>query len=560
MRTGAMKFKGFGATGVFIAGFVALILSTSFALADRRVALVLGNSAYKNPALELANPRDDAQDVAAALRGLGFEVQLEIDADIATSNKALQQFTRSAVGADAALFYFAGHAIQYLGQNFLLPVDADIKDDISLPFETISVENIRALLDRSDGVKIVVLDACRNNPVAERLAKIVSASPPVVVGDRGRGLQRIDKIEGLLVAYAAAPGEVALDGEGRNSPFTKAFLRRLKEPGLEIEMMFRRVAGDVNAETGGRQRPETYVSLVGEYYLNQNDKIAWEKLRATEDPAALRDFIEHFPSSFYSVEARYRLKALERAIADEKARGGSSLAADDDACHRDSTILEGTEDVARLRSLMQATPCDAVKTAAAARIQDIEASLERDADTGSAQKEIDAASRAADVNRPLQIAALQTELRRLGCFDGNESGTLDAKTEQALSRYLEKRGRPAISEIKIDDQVLADLKEQKASVCVAPVIARPEPQNGRFKRPKRIDALARRPQPDQAVSLAPPPKPPRVRPPVAVRAPAREASQPRPQAEPSSSPPSAQNSANAGAHPNGGAAPMGVGF
>lgn len=592
MRTGAMKHRALGATIVLVAGIVALMLTTSFALADRRVALVLGNSDYKDPALALANPRDDAQDVASALRGLGFEVQLEIDADISTANKALQRFARTAIGADAALFYFAGHAIQFQGQNFLLPVDADIKDEISLPFETVSVENIRALLERSVGVKIMVLDACRNNPVADRLAKFVAASPPLSIGGRTRGLQRIDKNEGLIVAYAAAPGEVALDGEGRNSPFTKAFLRRLNEPGLEIEMMFRRIASDVSAETGGRQRPETYVSLVGEYYLNQNDRIAWDRIGTTEDPAALRDFIEHFPSSFYAVEARYRLKALERAIADEKERAresetsrettaeqrlaslGSPLAADADACRRDSATLEasGADDLARIRSLMLATPCDAVKASASVKIQAIEALRATELETASAQQEKLGPPPSAEVNTPIQINAAQTELRRLGCFEGTDSGELDNKTELALTRYFEQRGRPAASraEIKIDEDFLSELKEQKGSRCATPVLARPEPANRPGKPPKRQKnvTLARHPQQDQPLSPPSVPKPPKekLRPPAAIREPAREASQPRPQAERLSpapaqpSPPTAQSSANAGARPSGGASPMGVGF
>ncbi|MGA2637060.1 MAG: caspase family protein [Methylocella sp.] len=307
------------------------------------------------------------------------------------------------IGADATLFYFAGHAVQYQGQNYLLPVDAEVRDEISLPFETIAVDNVRSALDRSNGIKIMVLDACRTNPVSERLARLASATASIDSGERTRGLQRIDKSDGLIVAYSTSPGDVALDGEDRNSPFTKAFLRRLNEPGLEIETMFRRIAADVSAATGGRQRPETYVSLVSEYYLNQDDSIAWDKIKGTDDPAVLNDFMERFPSSFYAIAARYRLEALQRALAAAKAqalreaeiaRREKELAAQEEAqrlkaqqaCESDGAALAAVgprdadalqsiapQDAAALRGFIANESCDAVKATASARLADLEA-------------------------------------------------------------------------------------------------------------------------------------------------------------------------------------------
>jgi hypothetical protein len=373
------------------------------AASDRRVALVIGNSAYKNPALDIANARNDAEDTAAALRALGFDVLLQTDADLASATRAIQQFARMAVGADAALFYFAGHAVQYQGANYLLPVDAEVKDEISLPFETIAVDNVRVAIDRSTGVKIVVLDACRTNPVSDRLAKFASAGGGVNLnerepGERTRGIGRIDRREGIIVAFATAPGAVALDGQDRNSPFTKAFLRRLNEPGLEVEMMFRRVAADVFAATGGRQRPETYVALVNEYYLNQNDRIAWDKIKGTENPDALQDFLEHFPSSFYAIEARYRLKALESALAEARARAqreaeiarreqevaakeAATRRLAEQACQKDRAALAAMNprDADGLRRLA-GEACDDVKAAAQKRLGDLEALVAEEAE------------------------------------------------------------------------------------------------------------------------------------------------------------------------------------
>jgi len=291
-------------------GVILVVLSTGAAVAERRVALVVGNSQYKNTSLILPNPKNDAEDMAAVLRTLGFEVLVKVDAGKRDLDLAMTQFARMAVNADAALFFFAGHALQYQGRNYLMPTDAELEDDISLRYQTMMMDDVRAALERAGGVKILILDACRNNPVVNGLQrKMVGASRNV---DIVRGLARIDKAEGIVVAYATAADDVAADGAGRNSPFTGALLKRLQEPGLEIGKMFRRIAADVNEQTGGRQRPEIYVSLIDEYYLNQADRPAWDRIKDSNDPGAFRDFATRFPSSPRAPDAQYRLQTLER--------------------------------------------------------------------------------------------------------------------------------------------------------------------------------------------------------------------------------------------------------
>ncbi len=381
---------------------IALLCQTDLAAAERRVALVLGNSAYKTASLDLINPKNDAEDVAAALQGLGFEVVAETDVSLTGTNRALQKFARMAAEADTALFFYAGHALQYQGHNYLMPVDADVKDEISLPFETVAVENVRAALDRSNGIKIMILDACRNNPIAEKLARLSgpATSSSMPANERTRGLERIDKTQGLIVAYATGADEVALDGQARNSPFTTAFLRRLNEPGLEIEMMFRRIANDVNVATDGRQRPETYVSLVSEYYLNQNDRIAWDQIKETSDPTALRDFLAHYPSSYYSIEARYRLDAMQRALeetkkralqeAEEKRRETEKAEQEaalklkaEKACQANRAALDaiGARDQNGLKNFIDSNPCDDAKVAAQKRVTALQETLAQEAET-----------------------------------------------------------------------------------------------------------------------------------------------------------------------------------
>lgn len=368
---------------LLLCSLVAALVAAEVAAAERRVALVLGNSAYVAAGLALENPRTDAEDVARALNGLGFEVLLVTDADKTTTDRAIETFARMASGADTALFFYAGHALQYEGRNYLLPIDADVRDEIGLPFATVTVETIRRLLERSDGIKIMVLDACRNNPVAERLALRPPDNSFVVASERTRGLHRADMPRGLIVAYAAAPDSVALDGQGRNSPYTTAFLRRLGEAGLEIGTMFRRIAADVDVATGGRQRPETFVSMVSDYYLNRNDKIAWEQIADQDDAAALRDFIETFPSSYYALEAQYKLRAIERAIAAEtERRAAEQLAAARRSCEAERAALAavGDDDLPRLDELASAAGCDAVRQEAVRRAEAAKASRTRRAE------------------------------------------------------------------------------------------------------------------------------------------------------------------------------------
>ena len=285
-------------------------LTGSPASAERRIALVIGNSDYNDTSISLANPKNDAEDMAAALRSLAFDVVMVINASKRTVDGAVQQFARLGSEADSVVFYYAGHAMQYQGRNYLMPVDATLEDEISLRYNLVSFDDIRAAMSRTRGIKVMILDACRNNPLAERFERSQVGANRGGMGTRG--LARIDTTAGTVVSYATAADNVAIDGTGRNSPYTAALLRRLQEPGLEIEMMFRRVAADVNAETQGRQRPETYVSLLGEYYLNQSDRVLWEQVKADDDPDAVRAFLARFPSSSHALSARTLLQSLEQ--------------------------------------------------------------------------------------------------------------------------------------------------------------------------------------------------------------------------------------------------------
>ena len=287
-----------------------LLLCPLGAAAEHRVALVIGNAAYQNTAA-LANPGHDAEDMAAALKRLGFTVFSGNDLNKRGMERALAGFARAARDADAALFYYAGHAMQYNGINYLVPTDARLEDEFSVNFEVTRLDDVLESLGRTRGVKILILDACRRNPLVEKLAGMSSTRDFIMA----RGLARLDATRGMVVAYSTQANQVAIDGTGRNSPFTAALLSQLNEPGLEIATLFRRVAIDVNRATEGRQVPELSISLLGEFFFNRadTDLQAWSKLRRSRHVAELQTFIDRYPSSPLVTDAQERIAALDLA-------------------------------------------------------------------------------------------------------------------------------------------------------------------------------------------------------------------------------------------------------
>jgi TPR repeat protein len=238
----------------------AVFLAATPADAGVRLALVIGNGKYVN-APALGNPANDSADLARALRGVGFEVIEQQDASREAMTRALREFSARLRGTEVALFFYAGHGIQLNGENYLLPVDADIQSPADVRFNTVDLTDIQQEMEGSGRVNIIILDACRNNPFADRLTQSGRAAP-------SRGLGRIDATgEGSLIVYSTQPNNVALDGAGRNSPFTAALLKHVITPGIEVRQMLSRVRGDVLAATERRQTPWDSSSLTGDIYL-----------------------------------------------------------------------------------------------------------------------------------------------------------------------------------------------------------------------------------------------------------------------------------------------------
>jgi uncharacterized caspase-like protein len=208
------------------------------AFAENRVALVIGNGAYQN-APRLPNPRNDAEDVAAALRRSGFDIIVGSDMNKVAMEEAAIRFARAARAADVAIFYYSGHAIQFAGVNYLAPVDIKLTDEADLR-RMVRLDDIVIDVEQAKNLRILVLDACRDNPLADELKRSIGNTRSLPLQ---RGLAKLDTPQGMIVAYATQAGRTAEDGDGRNSPYTTAFLKHIEEE-EEIGTVFRRVSAD----------------------------------------------------------------------------------------------------------------------------------------------------------------------------------------------------------------------------------------------------------------------------------------------------------------------------
>jgi uncharacterized caspase-like protein/tetratricopeptide (TPR) repeat protein len=261
-----------------LAAAVTLWIGIVPAMAERRVALVIGNSDYVDvPTLE--NPRNDAEDVAAALKRLGFDTTVSLDADRAAMQAAIDDFSAKVEGADVALFYYAGHAMQHQGINYLMPVDANLTNAAGLRRMT-KLNDIVSDVKRAKALRIMVIDACRDNPLTEKLegTQVAAAGG----ASRSAGLAKISSRTmarakasaaepvtrgGDIIVYAAEAGRTAADGAGRNSPFSGAFVKYVETEGQEVVALMRRVTTSVQDETKGAQRPELSIAVPFEFYF-----------------------------------------------------------------------------------------------------------------------------------------------------------------------------------------------------------------------------------------------------------------------------------------------------
>ncbi len=300
--------------------------------AEKRVALVVGVGKYTN-APALANPPNDARGMGLALQKLGFQTETIIDPDYATMQRAILTFGRRLEGAKAALFYYAGHGMDVLSRNYLLPADFELTNISDLPFTAFDVQDVLGKLEGPGRASLVFLDACRDNPFAAALAARMGSRSTGVE----RGLGRMDRnVSGMLIAYATDPGRVAADGDGQDSPFTSALLKYIATPGLDVRQMLTRVRFDVLRATNPKQRPWTTESLDSDFYFVPTAAVAtapappptvtplpppaqpipalealfWQSISGSTNRGDYEAYLQQFPQGVFSPLARNRLASL----------------------------------------------------------------------------------------------------------------------------------------------------------------------------------------------------------------------------------------------------------
>jgi uncharacterized caspase-like protein len=450
---------------VLLAGFC---LESGQALAGRRVALVIGNSAYEN-VTRLANPANDAELVADTLKGAGFDiVELRRDVKINDMRRVLRDFVDKSRDADVAVVYYAGHGIEVDGINYLIPVDAALERDVDVYDEAFSLDRILATIEPARQLRLVILDACRDNPFARTMKRTI-ASRTV-----GRGLAKVEPANSnTLIAFASKAGSTVADGDGKNSPFTTALVTHIAKPGLDLRRAFGYVRDDVLKATGNRQEPYVYGSLGGddvplvpanpaaspqpdpqvsvrrdyELALQAGDREAWEA------------FLRAYPDGFYADLAKVQLKKIAaeetRVAAVEKARVAER--------ERARLAAEGARKIEQERAAAAAKAAEEARISAETSKQ-IEQEKAAAAERARAEAESAAAQKAATERMAAQKAsedklaalsppaggtdqatvnysgALQAELRRVGCYNGDADGDWNAGSQRALDLFNKYSG------------------------------------------------------------------------------------------------------------------------
>ena len=455
----------------------ALLLVCQPASAEKRVALVLGNSNYKNAAV-LPNPVNDAAAVAATLKRAGFDiVDSRLDLSAADMRRALRDFADQARDSDLAVVYYAGHGIEIDGTNYLIPTDATLQRDTDIYDEAFSLDRVLLMIEPARQLRLVIVDACRNNPFAETMKRTVSSRTV------SRGLARIEPTTtNTLVAFAAKAGLTALDGNSKNSPYATALVKHIATPGLDVRRAFGFIRDDVLQATGNRQEPYVYGSLGGADIAlvpvastptaNPQSEIRrdFELALQVGNEDAMNAFLAQHPDGFYASLAKLQLAKIAaeqtRVAATEKARlaeqerarlaaegaqrrDQEKAAADAKAAEERRVAAERTkqavqEQVAEAERQQIAantpaagTPPEIIKMAAA------DASADEPAAGPVAIERTQGPSLASlgAEPPPAQLAkSVQTELRRVGCLTAAADGEWNTASQRSLTLFNKHAG------------------------------------------------------------------------------------------------------------------------
>lgn len=367
-----MRHRFVRATLLAVGLTVAALAAADDARAERRVALVIGNGAYgKVPALP--NPPNDAKAMSALLRSLNFDVVSGIDLTRDGMADTLRKFAMQAQGADVALFFYAGHGLQLDGKNYLLPVDANLTSELDVKLGgPIDLDTMLQQTMAEAKVKLVLLDACRDNPFVGQIARSVKTRTVAV----SSGLAEMKSGEGTLLAFATGPGQVALDGDGGNSPFTRALLDNLAKPGLEIRLALTHVRADVVDRTRKQQTPWENTNLTGFFYMTPDAAPApaanapaaaavpaatndvelefWRSVKDSKNSEELNAYLIRYPNGSFASIARSRIAEIQVAKAEPPAVTSSRAVASSGAVDQEKLRTEessrATEDALGLDS------------------------------------------------------------------------------------------------------------------------------------------------------------------------------------------------------------------
>ena len=303
------------------AALLALCLAMPEAYAERRLALVIGNNDYDHKSLpDLNNAWKDASDMAAKLKGLGFEVILKLNASEREMNRSIGVFSGRLSGGDTGLVFYAGHGIQSDGRNYLIPSDAEIEIEDDLLSEAITAERFLSAMNNAGvALSVMILDACRDNPLPKRRRSAA----------RGLAVVNVPKgASGTVVLYSAGPGQTAEDGpRGGNGVFTGALLKTLDKPGLKLEEVFKETAKAVARKTNNRQKPWINASLTGDFYFRKGgpqdfsapsggmsaEVAFWQSIQGSQRASGYEAYLQQFPNGTFAALARSRAKELKVA-------------------------------------------------------------------------------------------------------------------------------------------------------------------------------------------------------------------------------------------------------
>ena len=318
----------------FVKLFLALSLlaSPDSAAFAEKVALVIGNGAYVN-APALTNPKNDAEDMAAALKKLGFKVILGIDLDKRAMDGKILEFANALSSAETGVFHYSGHGLQVGGVNYLVPVDAKLETAAALDFEAVRLDLVQRTMERETKTNILFLDACRNNPLTRNLARALGTRS----ADIGRGLAATEAGAGTLISFSTQPGNVALDGSGRNSPYSGPLVKAIGTAGEDILSVLTSVRNAVMAATKDQQVPWDNNALRAKFYFNPSAPAAnapqpplseagqtWLQIKDQKDPNVFEAFRRQYGSAnpVYDALASQRIEELKNTKT--ASEGGSS--------------------------------------------------------------------------------------------------------------------------------------------------------------------------------------------------------------------------------------------